>query len=196
MGEHHVPSSLGSLHMPATHLFIHFSVHPVSHWLSRARQVPQAPWATGREQNQARGWVSARPWRASIYSSMSRGAMRLGETPPLPAPLPGPYPASSLPGTGRPLLNPMLPPRQLSGKQISCVSHFPTAYPLQFPGSRLLWRSLAPSQCSSCAPGRPVSLCDTHALACSPIMCLSVSDFSPSPSTALAPWGREGLIFL
>lgn len=39
-------------------------------------------------------------------------------------------------------------------------------------------------------PGRPVSLCDTHTLACSPIMCLSVSDFSPSPSTALAPWGE------
>lgn len=157
--------------------------------------MPQAPWATGREQNQARGWVSAKPWRASISSSMSRGAMRLGETPPLPALLPCPYPASPLPGTGRPLLNPMLPPRQLCGKRISCVSHFPTAYPPQFPGSRLLYLWLLLSV-PAMPRGRPVSLCDAHALACSPIMCLSVSVFSPCPSTALAPWGEGGLIFL
>lgn len=76
-----------------------------------------------------------RPRRASISPSVSRGAMRFRGTPLLPALLLHPHPAASLPGTGRPLLNPVLPACQLCGKRISCVSHLPTFCSLQLPAN-------------------------------------------------------------
>lgn len=49
-----------------------------------------------------------------------------------------PHPACSFPGTGRLLLNPVLPPWQFCGKCISRASHFPTSRAHQRPGSRFL----------------------------------------------------------
>lgn len=83
------------------------------------------------------------------------------------------HPALSFPGTGRLLLNPVLPPSQLCGKRISCASHFPTPAPTSIQGAGFyvcLWLHSVPA-----APrGRPVSLCHTHpshAFSCSAIMC-------------------------